>query len=225
MAGGVGTRLWPFSRNERPKQFHDLLGTGKSLLQQTAQRFQKICPQENIYIVTNQDYVNLVKEQLPFLQDEQILGEPIKRNTAPCIAYACYKIAQKNPQANILVAPSDHIILQEENFQNTVLTALEQTQNRDILVTIGIKPTRPDTGFGYIQFLDNEDKQVKKVKTFTEKPKLALAQKFLESGDDAKMTQQPEPIELSINHANTLNEFYHFWDFESLNIAAGDLLG
>ena len=183
MAGGVGTRFWPFSRTNNPKQFHDVLGTGKTLLQQTSDRFEGLCPKENIYVVTNTDYKALVKEQLPFLNDEQILCEPVRRNTAPCIAYACYKIALKNPDANIIVAPADHIILKEETFKNVISTALEATSKSNILVTLGITPSRPDTGYGYIQFIPDEGKAVKKVKTFTEKPQLELAKKFLESGD------------------------------------------
>ncbi|MDX2303416.1 MAG: mannose-1-phosphate guanylyltransferase [Microscillaceae bacterium] len=183
MAGGVGTRLWPFSRTNYPKQFHDILGTGKTLLQQTVHRFREICPIENVYIVTNQIYYDLVKEQLPELMDDQILLEPVKRNTAPCIAYACYKIGRKNPQANLVVAPADQVILQEDQFRDALLTALKATESQDILVTLGIKPTRPDTGYGYIQFFENDDQVVKKVKTFTEKPDLEYALKFLESGD------------------------------------------
>ncbi len=187
MAGGAGTRLWPFSRNNYPKQFHDILGVGKTLIQQTCDRFKDICPVENIFVVTNADYRTLVKTQLPYLSDEQILLEPVKRNTAPCIAYACYKIALKNPKANIVVAPSDQIILQNDNFQSIIKKALKSTAKNDILITLGIKPHRPDTGYGYIQFYEesqeNLTKDIKKVKLFTEKPELDLAQKFLDSGD------------------------------------------
>ncbi len=183
MAGGVGTRFWPFSRTDYPKQFQDVLGTGRSLLQQTADRFESICPPENIYIVTSTEYKELVKQQLPFLADDQILLEPVRRNTAPCIAYACYKIAARNPQANIVVAPADHVILKEELFVATIKEALQATKNQKILITLGIKPSRPDTGYGYIQYLPVKKKGVKKVKTFTEKPHLDLAKKFLESGD------------------------------------------
>jgi mannose-1-phosphate guanylyltransferase len=182
MAGGVGTRFWPFSRNNFPKQFHDVLGTGQSLLQQTAARFDGICPSENIYIATSDEYYDLVKKQLPYLSDNQIICEPSRRNTAPCIAYSCYKIAAHDPQANIVVAPADHIILKEEIFREKIKTALSAAAQEDVLVTLGITPTRPDTGYGYIQFLPTDD-AVQKVKTFTEKPKLALALKFLESGD------------------------------------------
>ncbi|MDF7821019.1 mannose-1-phosphate guanylyltransferase [Runella sp. MFBS21] len=182
MAGGVGTRFWPFSRNNNPKQFHDVLGTGKSLLQQTASRFEGVCPPENIYIVTSTEYYGLVKEQLPFLTDDQILLEPNRRNTAPCIAYASYKIASKDPKATVIVAPADHIILKEDVFREKIGVAVEAAQNNDILITLGIQPTRPDTGYGYIQYLA-ADGLVKKVKTFTEKPLLDIAIKFLESGD------------------------------------------
>jgi mannose-1-phosphate guanylyltransferase len=182
MAGGVGTRFWPFSRTDFPKQFHDVLGTGKTLLQQTVERFEGVCPIENIYIVTSQEYKALIKKQVPELLDEQILLEPHRRNTAPCIAYACYKIASRNPDANVIVAPADHIILKEDTFRDTVRIALGATRNDDILVTLGIQPTRPDTGYGYIQYIPDK-LTVKKVKSFTEKPHLELAIQFLDSGD------------------------------------------
>lgn len=182
MAGGVGTRFWPISRTDFPKQFHDVLGTGKTLLQQTVERFEGVCPQEHIYIVTSQEYKELIQTQIPALQDDQILLEPHRRNTAPCIAYACYKIASINPHANIVVAPADHIILKEEVFRDTIRIALGATRNENILVTLGIQPTRPDTGYGYIQYIPDK-LTVKKVKSFTEKPHLELALKFLDSGD------------------------------------------
>lgn len=183
MAGGIGSRFWPFSRTSYPKQFHDVLGTGKTLIQQTAHRFRNICPNENIYVVTNARYKDLVKEQLPFLSDDQILCEPVGRNTAPCIAYAGYKILAKNSLANIVVAPSDHIILDESGFEDRVNLALKAASEQDILITLGIKPSRPDTGYGYIQFLKEENDGLNKVKTFTEKPELDIAKKFVESGD------------------------------------------
>lgn len=183
MAGGVGTRFWPFSRTSYPKQFHDVLGTGRTLLQQTADRFNGICPPENIFIVTSSLYRDLCLQQLPQLHSDQILCEPVARNTAPCIAYACYKIAQRDPEANVVVAPADHIILKEEEFQRTIKTALDATQSRDILVTLGIQPSRPDTGYGYIQYVPGGDEPVKKVKTFTEKPNLELARQFVDSGE------------------------------------------
>ncbi|GGC02718.1 mannose-1-phosphate guanylyltransferase [Dyadobacter sediminis] len=182
MAGGVGTRFWPFSRTHFPKQFHDVLGTGKTLLQQTVERFHGVCPVENIYIVTSLEYRDIVKEQVPFLNDKQILLEPNRRNTAPCIAYACYKIASRNPNANVVVAPADHIILKEDVFRDTIKVALGATRNEDILVTLGIQPSRPDTGYGYIQYIPDK-LTVKKVKSFTEKPHLELAMQFLDSGD------------------------------------------
>lgn len=183
MAGGVGTRFWPFSRTSYPKQFHDVLGTGRTLLQQTADRFNGICPPENIFIVTSSLYKDLCQQQLPFLTDDQVLCEPVARNTAPCVAYACYKIAQHDPEANIVVAPADHIILKEEEFQRTIQRALDATKSQDILVTLGIQPSRPDTGYGYIQYLPDSGQTIKKVKTFTEKPHLELAKQFVESGE------------------------------------------
>ena len=183
MAGGVGTRFWPFSRTQNPKQFHDVLGVGKTMLQQTFDRFADVCPPQNVYVVTSTDYIDIVRQQLPQLGAEQILCEPIRRNTAPCIAYACYKIGVKNPKANIVVAPADHIILKEQEFTQTVNIALAATANDPILVTLGITPSRPDTGYGYIQFHPNENSPVKKVKTFTEKPRLELAKTFVESGE------------------------------------------
>lgn len=183
MAGGIGSRFWPFSRNSHPKQFHDILGTGKTMIQQTVARFEGVCPMENVYIVTNRLYASKVKEQLPFLNDDQILLEPMARNTAPCVAYAGYKIFSKNPEANIVVAPSDHVILKEEEFKRCILSALSETAQRDIIVTLGIKPHRPDTGYGYIQFLEQSYGELYKVKTFTEKPELEMAKEFLKSGD------------------------------------------
>jgi mannose-1-phosphate guanylyltransferase len=182
MAGGVGTRFWPFSRQSFPKQFHDVLGTGRTLLQQTADRFEKVCPSENIYIVTGEPYKEITAEQLPFLSEDQILCEPGRRNTAPCIAYACFKILSRNPEANIVVAPADHVIIKEEEFKRRVFVALDFAKNNDALVTLGIQPTHPNTGYGYIHF-DESGEDVHEVKTFTEKPNLELANKFMESGD------------------------------------------
>jgi mannose-1-phosphate guanylyltransferase len=182
MAGGIGSRFWPFSRTNNPKQFHDVLGIGKTMLQMTVDRFRDVCAIENILIVTNTDYRQLVREQLPEIPDQHILCEPIGRNTSPAIAYACYKIYQINPQANIVVAPADHVILKEEAFKQVIHEALQAVAKEDVLVTLGITPTRPDTGYGYIQFID-EGNLLKKVKTFTEKPNLELARVFLDSGD------------------------------------------
>lgn len=187
MAGGVGARFWPMSRKDHPKQFIDILGTGETLIQATFKRFLKICPAENIYIVTNESYKKLVLEQLPLLNEAQVLCEPTRRNTAPCIAYANYTILQRNPDANIVVAPSDHIILKEDVFTEVILAALNATEKNDWLVTLGIQPNRPDTGYGYIQFEEKitceTDNRIKKVKTFTEKPQLEMAKQFLASGD------------------------------------------
>jgi mannose-1-phosphate guanylyltransferase len=187
MAGGIGSRFWPMSKTSHPKQFIDILGTGTTLIQQTFNRFLKICPKENILIVTNQIYKDLVMEQLPDISESQVLCEPVGRNTAPCVAYANYKILDSNPDARIVVAPSDHIILDEEAFTTTLLSALKAASENDWLITLGIKPSRPDTGYGYIQYLPEEvyeaDQRLKKVKTFTEKPILEKAKAFLESGD------------------------------------------
>jgi len=185
MAGGIGSRFWPMSRTSLPKQFHDVLGIGSTLLQLTVERYLPICPKENIIIVTNAGYKDLIKGQLPDLKDEQILLEPSRKNTAPCIAYAAYKINEENKAANIIVAPSDHLIIKEVDFQNTIKKAINKAKSENCLLTIGIKPSRPDTGYGYIQFEDdnNSNESIKKVQTFTEKPLLDVAQRFIESGD------------------------------------------
>ena len=189
MAGGVGSRFWPKSRNHFPKQFIDILGIGKSLLQLTYERFLNICPIEQIFVLTNETYADLVAEQLPAVLKPNILLEPSRNNTAPCIAYATYKIGQLNPTANIVVAPSDHLILKEEVFLNKVEQALDFSSKNDALLTLGITPTRPDTGYGYIQYeessIEYQDKssEIKKVSAFMEKPVLAKAEEYLKSGD------------------------------------------
>lgn len=183
MAGGIGSRFWPYSRNNRPKQFLDILGTGRSLLQMTYDRFKKIAPSKMFYVVTNKHYFDLVKEQLPEIPENQILTEPLRRNTATCIAYATYKIANSNPDAKIIVTPADHLIVQEDKFHEKIAIALKSCEEGQKLFTIGIKPNRPETGYGYIQYISEPGNQVKKVKTFTEKPNLKLAKTFLESGD------------------------------------------
>ena len=185
MAGGIGSRFWPMSKTTFPKQFLDILGTGRTLIQMTYERFLKISPKENILIVTNTQYKPLVLEQLPELNENQILCEPSRRNTAPCVAYATHKINAINPDANIIVAPSDHLILKEDVFVSAISKAIHQANETDCLVTLGIKPSRPDTGYGYIQFEDADtfEESVKRVKTFTEKPNHELAVKFIESGD------------------------------------------
>lgn len=185
MAGGVGSRFWPMSTEEKPKQFLDVLGRGKTLIQMTYDRLIKLVPANQIFVVTNQKYAALVKAQIG-LADSNILTEPMRKNTAPAIAYAAHKIAAINPDANLIVAPSDHLILKEEDFVAVVTTALKQAEQNDCLVTLGLKPTRPDTGYGYIQF-ENSDSakmgEVKKVIQFTEKPNLEKAEKFIASGD------------------------------------------
>jgi mannose-1-phosphate guanylyltransferase len=183
MGGGIGSRFWPFSRATYPKQFLDFFGSGRSLLQMTFDRFAKIIPAENIYVVTNELYFSLVKEQLPDIQDKQILLEPSRRNTAPCIAYAAYHIKACNPDANIVVAPSDHLILKEDVFLHDVQRGLQFVKENKALVTLGIKPSRPETGYGYIQSDDTLLGEFSKVKTFTEKPDQRLAQIFYESGE------------------------------------------
>ena len=224
MAGGVGSRFWPFSRNKKPKQFLDFFGTGRSLLQMTIDRFRPIVPIENILIVTNVLYRDLVLEQIPDLKSEQVLCEPARRNTAPCIAYAAARIKAMETmrrkgdeamrrkgdeamrrKARIVVAPSDHLILQEETFRQTIQHGFEFIENNDALLTLGMKPTRPETGYGYIQMgevareasysleargkeargesLEARGNDICKVKAFTEKPNLELAKVFLESGD------------------------------------------
>jgi mannose-1-phosphate guanylyltransferase len=184
MAGGIGSRFWPMSRTAYPKQFLDVLNTGKTLVQWTYDRYAKFIPEENIFIVTSEEYVEIVKEQLPKLPVKNILAEPSRKNTAPCIAYISFKLAQLDPEATFVVAPSDHLILEEEAFQQTALQALDFVENIKSLVTLGIKPTHPNTGYGYIQYEGHEVANgVYKVKTFTEKPDLEIAKTFIASGD------------------------------------------
>lgn len=187
MAGGVGTRFWPMSTTQHPKQFLDILGTGETLLQQTYNRLLKVCPNENIYVVTSNVYESLVAEQIPGIVKENILCETARKNTAPCVAYASYKIHKRDPLAITIVAPSDHLIKKEETFVKAIKSCFEKAERQDCLITLGIKPTRPDTGYGYIQFISSDveekDKRINKVKTFTEKPDTEMANFFMESGD------------------------------------------
>lgn len=187
MAGGIGSRFWPYSRTQKPKQFLDILGIGKTLLQQTFERFANICLEENILIVTNTDYKDIVLEQLPGVKPSNILLEPLRKNTAPCIAYANYKINKINPDACIVVAPSDHFILKEKQFKEKILEGFKFVKNRDALLTLGIRPDRHETGYGYIQVSNGEvagtSNNLNKVKTFTEKPDYELAKVFHESGE------------------------------------------
>ncbi len=184
MAGGIGSRFWPKSRVAYPKQFIDILGVGKSLLQLTYDRFLQNVPKERIFIVTNADYADIVKEQLPDIEEHQILKEPLRRNTAPCIAYVSSKIYSIDPQANLVVAPSDHLVMNGEEFTRIIGKALNHVSSSNDLLTLGIVPTRPDTGYGYIQYDEaDETGGFYKVKTFTEKPDLELANQFISSGD------------------------------------------
>jgi len=182
MAGGVGSRFWPISRTNTPKQFLDFFGTGRSLLQMTYDRFSAVIPPENIFVVSNVIYKDTILQQLPEIQESQVLLEPHRRNTAPCIAYAVNRIKAISDTANIVVAPSDHLILKENEFKNILLKGLDFVQNNDSLLTLGIKPSRPETGYGYIQIEETEG-DIHKVKTFTEKPNLELAKVFFETGE------------------------------------------
>ncbi|MDX9848647.1 MAG: mannose-1-phosphate guanylyltransferase [Tenuifilaceae bacterium] len=186
MAGGIGSRFWPLSRSSKPKQFLDILGTGSTLIQQTFNRVTRFCPPENIYVVTGSAYRETVLEQLPELTAEQVLLEPMRRNTAPCIAYANQVIEKRDPNAIIVVAPSDHLVLEPDRFVKTITTAIAFASEKQALLTIGIKPSRPETGYGYIQICKQSERAIPnlyKVKTFTEKPNLELAKVFIESGE------------------------------------------
>lgn len=187
MAGGIGSRFWPLSNTSTPKQFLDLLGVGKTFLQSTFDRFSRIIPVENIFVVTNDIYKELVLEQLPMLTENQVLLEPLRRKTAPCIAYASYKLLNIDPNANIVVTPADHLILNESEFLMAVESAFVFTENQDVLMTLGITPNRPETGYGYIQINHNEavkgHPSIFKVKTFTEKPNREIARVFVDSGE------------------------------------------
>ena len=187
MAGGIGSRFWPMSRKDMPKQFLDILGTGRTLLQQAFDRFSKLIPVENFYVVTSVDYTELVQKQLPQLSKSQILGEPLRRNTAPCIAYAANKIKTINPNANLIVAPSDHLIQKEEEFLRQISKGLDFVANKRALLTLGIHPSRPETGYGYIQIGEKsvykDFENLHQVKTFTEKPDIQMAEIFVDSGE------------------------------------------
>jgi len=184
MAGGIGSRFWPMSRQDFPKQFLDILNYGKSLIQGTFERFASFIPLENIFVVTSNEYVNIVKKQLPALPAENILGEPSRKNTAPCIAYISFKLQQKDPKASLIVAPADHLIQDKKAFTKVCLEALSFVNKHNAFITLGIKPSQPNTGYGYIQHEQHSvSDNVYKVKTFTEKPNLELAKTFLASGD------------------------------------------
>lgn len=184
MAGGVGSRFWPESRQNVPKQFLDILGTGYSLIQSTFQRVKKICPPSQIFVITHESYADLCAEHLPEIPVENIICEPSRKNTAPAAAYITYKIQARDPDARILICPSDHLILNEDLFVETVQRGLEYVGAEEAILTLGIRPTRPDTGYGYIQYeAENNGQGIHKVITFTEKPNLELARTFLKSGD------------------------------------------
>lgn len=183
MCGGIGSRFWPYSRANYPKQFIDFLGIGRSLLQMSYDRIKGLVPENNIVIVANEKYADLIKEQLPFLDESHILLEPARRNTAPCITWAINHIKAINPEASVMVAPSDHLILKEEAFRDSVLHAFDFIESNDALLTLGLKPSRPETGYGYIQTGRLVEPSIYKVKTFTEKPNLELAKVFLETGE------------------------------------------
>jgi mannose-1-phosphate guanylyltransferase len=186
MAGGVGSRFWPLSRTDKPKQFLDIIGTGETLIQQTFRRFKKICPEENIFVVTSAEHKDLVTDQLG-IDPSRVLGEPFRRNTAPCLAYGTFRILKENPDAVIAVTPADHLIIKEDKFSEEITRCFDFAEKHDALITLGIKPDRPETGYGYIQA--DQKKTVRgfenlmKVKTFTEKPNIEIAKVFLESGD------------------------------------------
>ena len=184
LAGGKGRRLWPCSRETRPKQFIDFFGTGRTQLQQTFDRFCKILPQENIFINTNATYENLVKEQLPEVAADHIMPEPIYRNTAPSMAWAAHRIAKINPEANIIVSPSDQAVFNEDAFKQNIMDGLQFVTRNDMILTLGVKPTRPEPGYGYIQIGDNIDNSdVYQVRSFTEKPNREFAKFFIESNE------------------------------------------
>jgi mannose-1-phosphate guanylyltransferase len=183
MAGGVGSRFWPMSTVERPKQFIDVLGVGKSLLQLTYDRFRDICKPEHVWVVTNRIYADLVKQQLPDIPTENILLEPCRRNTAPCIAYVSWRIKSKDPKANVVVTPSDHIVVDEEEFRRVIRMCMNFTSETDAIVTLGMKPNRPETGYGYIQAdlsgSSPRNKEIFRVDSFREKPDLETAKAYI----------------------------------------------
>jgi len=227
MAGGVGSRFWPLSRVEKPKQFLDILGTGRTLLQQTFDRFLNVCPAENILVVTSTIYKDIVLKQLPQINPNNVLLEPVRRNTAPCIAYANHKIKLQNPDANIVVSPSDHLITEEIKFIEVINKSLAFTEKNEVLLTLGIRPTRPETGYGYIQESSDskldiiKNTEIKKVKIFTEKPEYEMAKVFFDSGDFHwnsgifiwSLKSITKAFENSLNDINSLfNESYKYFN-------------
>ena len=183
MAGGIGSRFWPMSTQECPKQFIDVMGCGRTLIQLTVDRFEGLCPKENVWVVTSEKYADIVREQLPELPEENILREPCRRNTAPCIAYVCWKIKTRNPKANVVVTPSDHVVMNVKEFQRVIASALDYTMNSDAILTLGMKPTRPETGYGYIEAdlssASASNKEIFRVDSFKEKPDVETAEKYI----------------------------------------------
>lgn len=183
MAGGIGSRFWPMSTKECPKQFIDVMGCGRTLIQLTVDRFEGVCPKENVWVVTSEKYADIVREQLPEIPESNILKEPCRRNTAPCIAYVCWKIKSRNPKANVVVTPSDHVVMNVKEFQRVITSALSYTELSDAILTLGMKPTRPETGYGYIEAdLSNSsasNKEIFRVDSFKEKPDLETAEKYI----------------------------------------------
>ena len=183
MAGGVGSRFWPLSTPENPKQFIDILGCGRTLIQLTVDRFNGICPKENFWVVTNAKYVDIVKEQLPDVPTNHILAEPVARNTAPCIAWACWSIKKEDPNANVVVTPADAVVMNPEEFRKVIKRALVFTESWEAIVTIGIKPSRPETGYGYVEAGEAMNGAICKVNSFKEKPNMETAEKYLRAGN------------------------------------------
>ena len=183
MAGGIGSRFWPLSTPEFPKQFIDILGCGRTLIQLTVDRFKGLCPMQNFWVVTNAAYVDIVREQLPEMPVNHILAEPAARNTAPCIAWACWRIKQEDPEANVVVTPADAVVMNPEEFRRVIGNALQFTEKSDAIVTIGIKPSRPETGYGYVEAGDVVGGEICKVMAFKEKPRLEVAEQYLQAGN------------------------------------------
>jgi mannose-1-phosphate guanylyltransferase len=183
MAGGIGSRFWPLSTPEYPKQFIDILGCGRTLIQLTVDRFKGICPMTNFWVVTNAAYVEIVRQQLPDIPESHILAEPAARNTAPCIAWACWRIKAEDPEANVVVTPADAVVMNPEEFRRVIKNALDFTAESDAIVTIGIKPSRPETGYGYVESADTVKGEIRKVAAFKEKPQLEVAERYVKAGN------------------------------------------
>lgn len=183
MAGGIGSRFWPLSTPEYPKQFIDILGCGRTLIQLTVDRFKGICPMQNFWVVTNAAYVEIVRQQLPDIPETHILAEPAARNTAPCIAWACWRIKAEDPEANVVVTPADAVVMNPEEFRRVIKNALDFTAESNAIVTIGIKPSRPETGYGYVESVDAVKGEIRKVAAFKEKPQLEVAEHYVKAGN------------------------------------------